>query len=58
MSDMSDRMIEYEEQNYDDLIDKFLDIKDIRDRWEQFVCDKFSQHITDIEPPDHYGEDR
>lgn len=58
MSDMGDKMIEYEEQNYDTLVEKFLNVPRIRDEWEQFVADRFAEHIQDIEPPDHWGEDR
>ena len=55
MSDMGDRMIDFEEQNYDTLVEKFIDIH--RDEWEQFVCDRFCQDMADIEPPDRL-EDR
>ena len=58
MSNMGDMMIEYEEQHYDTLVEKFLNIKRIRDDWEQFVSDEFSQHIQDIEPPEDYEKER
>ena len=56
MSDMGDRMIDYEERNWQDLAEKFIEKH--RNDWEQFVSDMFSQYIADIEPPDHWGEDR
>lgn len=56
MSDMGYKMIEYEANNWQDLAEQFIEKN--RDAWEQFVSDKFSQHVADYEPPDHIGEDR
>ncbi len=52
MSDNADRMIEFEEQNFDRLIDKFLQIKAVRDLWEDFVYNEYEDSLRDFEP-DH-----
>lgn len=52
MSDMGDKMIEYEEQHYEELVEKFLQKDIIKDAWEQFVTDQFNENLRDIEPPE------
>ena len=54
MSYTGDRMIEFEESNWDWLIDKFLEIKEIRDKWEDFIYDEFNNNIP--EPPEYEPE--
>ena len=53
MSDMSDKMIEYEESNWHELAEKFIE-KHISN-WGQFVSDEFCENLRDIELPE---EDR
>ena len=48
MSDMGDKMIEYEKDNYDTLVEKFLNVPRIRNDWEQFVADMFSQQSLGV----------
>ncbi len=55
MSYNGDKILEFEEQNWTALVEKFLNSKDIVDKWEQFVYDQYCQSIVDREPP---GEDR
>ena len=57
MSSNGDRMIEFEGRNWTELAEEFLASKDIVDKWEQFVYDKYCDMTEDIEPEyDH--EDR
>jgi len=49
MSYMGDRLIDFEADNYDDLVEKFLDIKEIREKWEQFIYDEYE---SDMPEPD------
>ena len=56
MSQSGDRMIKFEEDNWNDLAEKF--IKKYESQWIDFVDDQYQQYITNQEPPDHYGEDR
>jgi hypothetical protein len=55
---MSDMLIKFEEDNWNDLAEKFIDKH--RDEWEQFVMDRFTDSIQD--PPDfdddYHGEDK
>lgn len=62
MSDMGDRLIDFEADHFQELAEKFVDkyLKDnkvVRDLWEQFVEDEFTDNIRDIEPDyDHEGQ--
>lgn len=60
MSDNGDRLIEFEEQNYSDLTEKF--IEKYRTLWEEFVFEKYNDWIDSQEPPDYdddyHGEDK
>ena len=47
MSYMGDRMIGFEEQNWDWLAEKF--IEKYRDQWEQFIYDEFNNSMPDFE---------
>ena len=46
----SDGMLDFEADNYDDLVEKFLDIKAVRDMWENFVCDEYEDECSSHEP--------
>lgn len=46
---MADRMTIFEENNWNELAEKFID-KHMAD-WEQFVADEYSQQTAD-EPPE------
>lgn len=50
MSDNSDRMIEYEERNWNELAEKF--IEKYRTLWEEFVFEKYDDWCNSQEPPD------
>ena len=50
MSDNGDRMIKFEEDNYDWLVEKFLNIKNVRDLWDDFVYNEYNNSLQD--PPD------
>ena len=52
MSD--DRLIEFEEDNFDYLVEKFLRLKTIVDAWGDFVYEQYEDSLKDA--PD--GEDR
>ena len=52
-----DRLIEFEEHNYDLLVEKFLKIKNIRDLWEDFVYNEYEDSLAE-EPPDANDEKR
>ena len=61
MSDTGDRIIEYEEHNWNDLAEKFIEKN--RDKpvisWEDFVMAEYEQHAADLawEPDyDHEGD--
>jgi hypothetical protein len=45
-----DKLIEFEEQNWDWLIDRFLEGKIVRDMWEEFVYNEYEKSLQD--PPD------
>lgn len=48
----SDRMINFEEDNWDWLIDKFLKIH--KDEWEEFIYEEYMNNYP--EPPDYEEE--
>ena len=50
-------MVEFEEQNTDWLIEKFMKIKEVMKLWEQFVSDEYDEAVRSQEPLD-YREDR
>ena len=54
MSDSSNKYQKFEEDNWQDLAEKF--IKKYEDKWIDFVDDEYQK--ADQEPPDHYMEDR
>ena len=48
-----DRIVVFEEQNYDWLVDKFLrDNTDIRSRWDTFVGEQYELSLQDPPEPD------
>jgi len=48
----SDGLIEFEERGWDELIDKFLKIKQVRELWEDFVYNEYQDSCHDIERDD------
>ena len=40
--------IEFEEKNWDWLIDKFLKKKEITDLWEQFIYEEYEDSLRDL----------
>ena len=43
-------MVEFEEHNWDWLVDKFLKIKQVRDLWDDFVYNEYEKSLQD--PPE------
>ena len=53
----SDELIKFEEQNFDDLVDKFLKIKAVRDLWDDFVYEQYQDSLQDAPDDDSLGGD-
>ena len=43
----SDKLLEFQEGNFYDLVDKFLDLKGVRDMWEDFVYDEYQSNLPE-----------
>jgi len=43
----SDDLINFEESNYDTLVDKFLNIKQVRGLWSDFVYNEYEKNLND-----------
>ena len=60
MSDSSNRMIRYEEDNWQKLAEAF--IKKYEDKWIDFVDEQYQKDVVEQEPPDYdddyHGEDK
>ena len=46
-----DAYIEFEESNYEDLVEKFIDAN--RSKWEEFVMYEYEAHTPDGPEPDY-----
>jgi hypothetical protein len=49
----SDRLIEFEESNFEDLVEKFIHLKSIEHLWCDFVYQEYVDSLRDIEAPEH-----
>lgn len=57
MSDIGDRLIDFEADHFQELAEKFVDKyiasdKTVRNLWEDFVEAEFNDSMCDVEPPD------
>jgi len=43
----SDDLINFEESNYDTLVDKFLNIKQVKELWADFVYKEYEKNLND-----------
>ena len=55
MSHHGDKMIDFENDYFDMLIDKFLEKKEIRPIWEDFVYEEYNKSLQEPDY-DHGGE--
>ena len=42
-----DQLLDFEAQNFESLVDKFLDIKSVRSLWEEFVYNEYEDSFGD-----------
>ena len=48
--DLSDKLIDFEAENFTELAEKFIGLKSIRDKWADFVYEEYTNSIP--EPPE------
>jgi hypothetical protein len=57
MSQTRDRLIEFEEQNFFDLAEKFVHLKSVEDKWFDFVYQEYEESIQDISDAPDFVDD-